>query len=87
MGEGSCVCGPDSDASPDQARAVLRKFDELAGFVREIEEKSSAIKAIESRNDRFEKKCRHCAPISAGTCQKSDTPSSSSSSTENFRKA
>ncbi|HQO80124.1 MAG TPA: AAA family ATPase [Deltaproteobacteria bacterium] len=56
--------GLDSDASPDQARAVLRKFDELAGFVREIEEKSSAIKAIESRNDRFEKEVQAlCADL------------------------
>lgn len=47
--------GLDAGASPEQARAVLRQFSELAGHVREIEEKSSRIRAIESDNDRFEK--------------------------------
>jgi uncharacterized protein YhaN len=44
----------DADATPEQALAVLRKFDEIAANVRDLEEKSSRIKAIESDGKRFE---------------------------------
>lgn len=43
----------DADALPVQAKAVLEKFTELAGKVRDIEEKNSRIRAIESDGNRF----------------------------------
>lgn len=46
--------GLDAGATPEQARAVLARFAELAGHARDIEEKSSRVRAIESDNSRFE---------------------------------
>ena len=46
--------GLDDGATPEQARAVLARFAELAGHARDIEEKSSRVRAIESDNSRFE---------------------------------
>ncbi len=46
--------GLDDGATPEQARAVLARFAELAGHARDIEEKSSRVRAIESDNGRFE---------------------------------
>ena len=45
----------DADATPEQALAVLRKFDEIATNVRDLEEKSSRVRAIESDGNRFER--------------------------------
>ena len=44
----------DADATPEQALAVLKKFNEIAAHVRDVEEKSSRIRAIESDGTRFE---------------------------------
>jgi uncharacterized protein YhaN len=45
----------DADSTPEQAKSVIEKFEELAVHVRDIEEKSSRTRAIESDNERFER--------------------------------
>ncbi len=44
----------DDGATPEQVRAVLARFAELAGHAHDIEEKSSRVRAIESDNSRFD---------------------------------
>lgn len=45
----------DTDTTPDQAKPIIDKFNELSTHVRDIEEKSSRTRAIESDNGRFER--------------------------------
>ena len=56
--------GLDEDASPEQARAILGRFSELAEHVREMEDACFRIRAIEANRDRFEEEVRSlCAEL------------------------